>query len=645
MGSTFGGLEIGKRGLDVHRTAINTTGHNISNADNEHYARQRVTMESMDPLYEPAYNRAAGPGQLGQGARVANIERIRDTFYDDQIVAAENSKNYWEASYNYLYQMEKIYNEPSDNTLRSLSDQFWASWQELANYPADSAHREVVVERARGLTTRTNDIHNKLTELRNRANQEVITDVERVNSLATEIRDLNERIMKLQALGDSPNDLMDRRDSAIEKLSALADINIGRGDNDELIVFIGEQALVQGEIQRKLKTVPDPSNDGMARVMWEHNEKDLILSGGHLHGLLEMRDKAITERIDQTNLFAINIADIVNEIHKDGFGLNGKTNQDFFHIKDITADSTGAFTLQDDMGNYDLNQDGTAEVTAVFRVTGTNTVDPRQPIGVAGTITLHRNNDEHSEVQIDYRADETLEAVIKKINDAKAGVVAYMNHDNQLALKATTSEDNRRTNFMIRHIEDSGQLLVGFAGILNQTGAAGAFDYRRTGEIGKLRSPLQDIRLTPNFHPASSIRVSEDIRNDIASIAAGRGKDIDGTGDYNTPNGAADGNNALLIAEALKQGKPMVGHSDNIEDFYNGLISKLGTESRTAEDAVQRQKENLVSLNNLRQSVMGVSLDEEMSNLVQFQNAYNASARFINIMDQMLDTIVNRLKA
>ena len=87
----------------------------------------------------------------------------------------------------------------------------------------------------------------------------------------------------------------------------------------------------------------------------------------------------------------------------------------------------------------------------------------------------------------------------------------------------------------------------------------------------------------------------------------------------------------------------MVGRETNAEEFYNALISKLGTESRTATDAALRLKDDLVSLGNFRQSVMGVSLDEEMSNMVQFQHSYNASARVISTMDQMLETIINRL--
>lgn len=95
MGSTFQGIEIGKRGLSVHQQAIQTTGHNISNADNKHYARQRVVMNSMDPIYDPAFNRAEVPGQIGQGVKISEIERVRDSFIDDRIIDSSSLKEYW----------------------------------------------------------------------------------------------------------------------------------------------------------------------------------------------------------------------------------------------------------------------------------------------------------------------------------------------------------------------------------------------------------------------------------------------------------------------------------------------------------------------------------------------------------------------
>ena len=84
----------------------------------------------------------------------------------------------------------------------------------------------------------------------------------------------------------------------------------------------------------------------------------------------------------------------------------------------------------------------------------------------------------------------------------------------------------------------------------------------------------------------------------------------------------------------------MFGHEETVDNFYNALIAKLGTQARTAEDAAMRQKENLTQLGNFRQSVMGVNMDEEMSNMVQFQQSYQASARVINTMNEMVETLL-----
>ncbi len=563
MGSTFGGLEITKRGLIVHQMAIQTTGHNISNASNENYARQRVNLTSMDPLYEPSLTRSNTPGQLGQGVQVQNIERIRNFFYDDQIIATLEEKSYWDAKQQYFYQLEKIFNEPSDHTLRKITDEFWASWQDLANYPSELPHREVVLEKAQAVVTKIRDIYIKLRELRERAELEIQDTVKLINTYAKEIQDLNDKIIKLEALGDKPNDLLDRRDAIIEKLSSLVNIRVGRGDKDEVFVFIGEQVLVQGQILRQLKLIPDPKKQGMSEIVFEHNDKKVILSGGKLQALVELRDSDILSRIYSLDEFTVNLADIVNEIHKDGFGLDGSTNNNFFEFRAITDDANALFRPQDHYGDYDYNLDGTPEITAVFRVSGTQKVDPKRKIGINGVLTFVKWDEAtktYRDIQISYTENQTLEEVIKRINDSKVGVVAYLNHDNQLVFKSARESDDVKYDFFIKHLEDSGDLLVGYTGILRASGPAGAFDFRRTGEIAKFQNTLENITISPLFHPAGHIKVNESLLRDPTKIAAARGQDIGGTGDYNSPNGLADGENALLIAKALKQGNFYFGY-------------------------------------------------------------------------------------
>ena len=158
MTSTFMGLEIGKRGITSHQQALHVTGHNISNAENKEYSRQRVVISSADPIYALALNRANAAGQIGQGSTVESIERIRDSFIDDRIVAEKNTMGYWKSKDDFIYQIEGIYNEPSDQSLRSRMDALWGAWQELSKYPEERSTREVVKEKGVHLANEVNNI-------------------------------------------------------------------------------------------------------------------------------------------------------------------------------------------------------------------------------------------------------------------------------------------------------------------------------------------------------------------------------------------------------------------------------------------------------------------------------------------------------
>lgn len=634
MGSTFSGLEVGKRGLSTHQQALHTLGHNISNADNKAYARQRVQMTTADPLYDPALNRAKVAGQIGQGSVASYIERIRDGFIDEKISITITEKNYWSAKEEYLREVEIILAEPQGQTLRNKLDELWSAFEELANFPDESAHRSVVKEKAIGLTSRIEDTFKKLNFLKEQANREVEIKTRELNQLTESIRLLNEKITKLEALGDNPNDLYDKRDKLVEDLSALVDVSIGKSDQDEFMVFIGQQILVQGYKKNEIQLIGNADYEGKLDLFWANTKERVILKSGRIQGLIEVRDFILTEKIQHLDSLAINLVDTINSIHRDGFGLNGKTNVDFFDVRTL---SSNAF------GEYDLNGDGINDTTAIFRVSGKHSLDKDKPLGISGIITLYKNDEKLTPVLIPYSIDDTLGDVIRRINNAQAGVVASLNHDNQLTLKATISEAHPRKNFMIQHLEDSGNLLVGMAGILTSSGQAGAFDARKVGELNKFQAYPEDIQFTPFYHPASHIKLSQEIQNNVNSIAASRGKDIGGVQDYNKPHGHKDGSNALLIATALREKPSMVEYQETFGGFYAYTIAKLGTEAREAKQEAEVRKTLLTEFENLRQSVMGVSLDEEMAQMVQFQQAYNANARVINMQNELLDTIINRL--
>ncbi len=630
MSTTFMGLEIGKKGLMSHQQALHVTGHNISNAENKEYSRQRVVISSAEPLYNPALNRSNGPGNMGQGSVVSRVERVRDSFIDDRIAVETNNMGHWKSIGNFISQIEAVYNEPSDQSIRSRMDELWKSFEELSKYPEMRATREVVKEKAVTLSAEVNKVFRQLTELREDANRQIVHRVNQVNMLARDLRDLNIRIIKSESLGDNPNDLRDRRDALVEKLSGLIDVSVGRSDSDETIIYIGSENLVQGEVLRPIEAVMDPGNNGLVKIVWKSTGGDVKVKGGEISGLIETRDRILRENINDINSFAINLVDMTNEVHRDGFGKRGETNINFF--KHLTSGDSVE-------GNFDLNNDGVDEITAVFKVSGNNKVDASAAIGVSGTLTFKSNDENESVKQVDYNSSDTISGMIKRINDARLGVVAYLDHNSRLALKATLAKDNDNKNFMIRHLEDSGQLFVGITGILKQSGRDGSFDYRKVDEITKFLPGREHITIAPKANPASYMGVSDAVLSDVDVIAAAKGKDIGGTGDFNTTNGIGDGTNALALAR-LRSKNAMIDSNTNFNDFYVSLIARIGTQGEEAKYRIKNQETMLKNLANMRESVSGINLDEEMAHMVAFQHGYNAAARIISTMDRMLETII-----
>ena len=252
MNSTFMGLEIGKKGLMSHQQALHVTGHNISNAENKEYSRQRVVITAADPLYVPSLNRAKPPGNIGQGSVVQSVERIRDSFIDDRIMVEKNNAGYWKVRNEFIYQIETVYNEPIDQSLRTRLDELWKSWEELSKYPEERSTREVVREKAINLTNEVNYTYNQLYELRLNANRQIEHRVDQINMYAQGHPRPERADSKGRGAGRQPQRPEGPAGRPHRKDVGDRDISVGRSDKDETIVYIGGENLVQGEIIQPL---------------------------------------------------------------------------------------------------------------------------------------------------------------------------------------------------------------------------------------------------------------------------------------------------------------------------------------------------------------------------------------------------------
>jgi len=632
--STFAPIELGKRGLVATTQGLQTVGHNLSNASVEGYSRQRVEMSASPPLYEPQLNREETPGQIGQGVEVTRITRIRDLLLEGRIVSEQNAQGFWEARDKYILMMEQVYNEPTDHSVRTLLDKFWESWQDLSLHPSEIASRRSVLERGQALVDGIHSRYRGLKAVRDMLEGDVQGSVARVNELTSQIAALNLQIVKSQALGDNPNDLQDRRDLLVGQLSGLIDITVRRNDpTGEFVLTTGGVHIVQGGHWEKVDLKADGLNEGYSVPVWQDTQQAAIFRGGTIASLMQMRDGDARQEIQSLDLMAVNFTDLVNEVHRQGFGLNGERGPDFFVQRPFVENVNG---------NYDSKGTGAFDSTWVFRVTGTNTLQAKDSIGLAGTLTLPGRQ---GNVTVDYRPTDTVEDLITRINLSGAEVVARLNSEGKLSLKATPAADTGNPDFVLRGLEDSGQFLVGYSGILAASGPAGAYTWQKADAVQALRqpgpggaaaaAPGAQFSVAPLAHPAAWIEVNPKLALDPGSVAAASG--VDGRS-----AGIGDGTTALAIAQ-LRTTPVMVGVTSTFDSYFADRVAGIGLKGEEANRTLDTVKLVMKDLTDTREALSGVNTDEELSAMITYQNGYAAIARFVSTFDQMLNIIINRM--
>lgn len=621
MASSFAGIEIGKRSLMAHSTQISTAGHNISNADTEGYSRQRVNVRAFDPLYRPDLERAQVAGQIGQGTDVESITRVRDELLDSRIVGQTNVESYWATREKYYAMIESVYNEPEEISVRGNMDKFWQGWQELSVYPDSDAARQVVVTRGQTLTDSIRQQFRGLSEIGKQIDGDIEATVRQVNDISSQIAAVNAEIVRSRAMGDNPNDLMDRRDLLVEKLANLINVTVDRKDPDEFMVHTDGQVIVQGSLARQIKSVPQIDNNGYGKLVWTDTGIDAQFHGGTLGALIELRDKDIRSEVQSLNTMALNFADLVNDVHRNAVGKNNVTGLDFFVQHDFVENTNG---------NYDRNGDGVEDSSYVFRMTGKNVLRPQEQIGLEGTMTF---NGASGNVNVSYYASDTVADVVNRINDSNAEVKAYLDRNSNLVLKATSSASMENPDFVIRHVEDSGMFLTGYSGILAQSGEGGAYDFNRADAVTSLDGA--QFAVSPVMSPADYMEVNPAVTGDVRSVAAAFANTI----------GDADPGDARAAVEiaAMRNTKVMIGTGRTFDDYFAESVTNVGLKGEQAQNQLASQNKIMDDLRSLRDSISGVNIDEELADIIKFQHGYNAAAKFVTVQDELLDTLINRL--
>jgi flagellar hook-associated protein 1 FlgK len=326
MPTISSGISIALQAVLAHSRALEVIEHNVANASTPGYRRQSAVLTTAIP--SPA-DYLRGSGQRGGGVTIEKIQRFNLEFFETRYRSVSAETQNWEAQSQVLSQLEPLLAETTEDGLLPKLDQFWAGWQKLSTDPTNTSLRTVLLDDAGSLADALNRRATQITQLRLEQNQVLASQVDGINSLAGQIAQLNAEIARVLSVGQQPNDLMDRRDLALDQLAALTGSVSFNQKNGEVVVSAGGHALVVGQEAFKLHTQPNATDSSMVDVYWEDGQK-LVPTSGEIKGTLEVRDRVLVDQLTGLNTFANGLITQVNGIHRTGFGLNNTTGLDFF---------------------------------------------------------------------------------------------------------------------------------------------------------------------------------------------------------------------------------------------------------------------------------------------------------------------------
>jgi len=336
MAKIHGVLDVGRRGMLLSQTAMQTTSHNITNRSTEGYSRQRV---------EQTTNPTVGEGnfRIGTGAKLAGINRMNNPWIEKQLEKENSSFSRLEEQVGGLARLESALNEQSVKGLSDTIGNFFNSFREIANTPESAVARTQVREAAVNLVSGLQLAKKQISDVKVDMNKSVEFNISEVNALAKELASLNLKIQDIEVGGHNiANDERDHRDLLLKKLSEKIDISYAEDVSTGMInVTAGKTAiLVAGTTSNQLKTAEN--NNGQVQIYNELSKGGTLLDitdqfrSGKVGAAIELRDGTTDTMINHLEDLAYNLTHEVNKAHAEGFDRYNQTGFEFFEMKDKT---------------------------------------------------------------------------------------------------------------------------------------------------------------------------------------------------------------------------------------------------------------------------------------------------------------------
>ncbi len=623
MASIFNALNIGYSGLNAAQVGINTTGHNISNAEARGYTRERVVTAATTPV-------TMRQGQVGNGTEVQDIKRLFDNFVFDRYSSISSDKEYSDFEKQTLEELSTYFPEIDGVGIKADLAEYYNMWQTFADNPDNDSIKVALAKQTETLSTHITQTHDQVLSLQMQINDQLAVNIEEVNSLAKQLADLNTAIDVAESGGIyTANDLRDQRNVIERSLSRLIGAKVNQGQSKSNIqidsnsntragsytLSVNGFNIVDGNSYHPLKLTKDDNKYGFYSLYYERRNGTLIpfeekVTNGRVGVIFDLRGGLV----ETTNSMPTDgvLQKVVTDLHAFTHGLIEGTNNLYAEsattkmesstLTDIGATSSivysplnvnpGAFNIV----VYDIDGNEVASrkininhATSMSGVAGSNSIEGQILATMDDNGDSNANNDIDDFITFNFQAATSGELRLELGLDPQSESMGY--------------------TFAIKD-----ELLDGkFSSGSNFAGALG-------------------LRRFFDGESASNIKLNSELNDNPTKIHAG------------FSSTAGDSRVALnMVQQQFESYKFQVGDEEYDTTTY-GMFDITATYIGTATNAAITRNETVTAQFNSTEmeyfSISKVSIDEEMTNLIKYQTSYGAAAKVITTVDQMMQTLL-----
>ena len=642
-------LNVGTRALQANQVALQTAGNNIANVNTPGYSRQSVVQQTV-------LGQFTGSGYIGKGVEITSIERNFSAYLTRQSALAGSTAAADSARVDKLQQLQDIFAGGTSGLGAAVNDMLNA-FSDVASAPTDLTARAVVLTRVDETAARMRAASQSLDELQLSVTQELNIKIDNINSLAKSIASVNEQIVRAQGNGQPANDLLDQRDQLVRDLNQFVQTTSIAADDGSVGIFLaGSQPLVLGTKAASVALVADEFGVADKKLAIVQNGQSItldenMLGGGEVSGLLRFQNTDLVEGRNLLGRFTLAVTTSMNDQHALGLDLDGNAGGPLFSALTLpnalpaTSNGAGVTALALTV------TDATKLVPTDYQIAFTS--------GTSGSVTRLSDNKVFT-----FGAAATDDFLSANAFLATEGLASSITGtpaagDRFLLQPFSTSVSNIKSEFSSARALAVASPVAGSMGASN-TGSLSLETLSAKAPTTTPTVPLAAAGVTFTFDGAGNFTRSDTgvtaaftsgmVIESASNITPGWSVTLKGTPknlDTFTvlPQPAANRNlNAGNASAMMGLRDKQMFDGAVLSDGYAALIAQVGIRTQSAMYASDVSSSIAASLETDRTAVSGVNLDEEAAKLLQYQQAYQASAKMIQIAQSIFDTLIQTMR-